>query len=145
MRNQAQDVIDGLQVGADDYVTKPFNIEEFKARVQTGVRLIEAQDERLSLERMRVLLETTGAAAHEINQPLTIILGRTERLRDRLSDDESACREVEAILQSAARIQELVRSMGGIQRYVTKPYARDFNILDFEQANKPTPHDSDEP
>jgi len=38
-----QDIVEGLRAGADDYVTKPFNIEELQARVQTGVRMINLQ------------------------------------------------------------------------------------------------------
>jgi CheY-like chemotaxis protein len=42
-RGQKEDVIKGLQAGADDYVTKPFDHEELRARVQVGVRIVELQ------------------------------------------------------------------------------------------------------
>ena len=42
-RGRKEDVITGLQAGADDYVTKPFDHEELRARVQVGVRIIELQ------------------------------------------------------------------------------------------------------
>jgi phosphoserine phosphatase RsbU/P len=42
-RMQKQDIVEGLQSGADDYVTKPFHNEELKARVQTGCRILDLQ------------------------------------------------------------------------------------------------------
>jgi sigma-B regulation protein RsbU (phosphoserine phosphatase) len=38
-----KDIVAGLTSGADDYVTKPFDHEELRARVQVGVRIIELQ------------------------------------------------------------------------------------------------------
>jgi DNA-binding response OmpR family regulator len=40
-RNSAADIVAGLRVGADDYVTKPVQAEELRARVQLGCRIIE--------------------------------------------------------------------------------------------------------
>jgi CheY-like chemotaxis protein len=38
-----EDVIAGLDGGADDYLIKPFNREELKARVQVGIRVVNLQ------------------------------------------------------------------------------------------------------
>ena len=42
-RGGQQDKIHGLQSGADEYITKPFNREELRARVQVGIRVLELQ------------------------------------------------------------------------------------------------------
>ncbi len=43
-RRGPEDKVHGLQSGADDYITKPFNRDELRARVQVGVRVLELQD-----------------------------------------------------------------------------------------------------
>jgi DNA-binding response OmpR family regulator len=42
-RRGLEDKIQGLQSGADDYITKPFDREELRARVQVGFRVLELQ------------------------------------------------------------------------------------------------------
>lgn len=66
-RGEEQDRIDGLELGADDYVVKPFVLRELLARVRAGVRrraIAGAQPPsvlfrgplRIELERRRVLV-----------------------------------------------------------------------------------------
>lgn len=42
-RQGAKEVVEGMQAGADDYLTKPYHREELQVRVQVGVRMIELQ------------------------------------------------------------------------------------------------------
>lgn len=54
---ESEDIVDGLDSGADDYITKPFGSEELRARINAGVRLVSAQ-QRLS-ERVAQLEEAS--------------------------------------------------------------------------------------
>jgi len=38
-----EDIVDGINAGADDYVTKPFNLEELKVRVDSGLRVLDLE------------------------------------------------------------------------------------------------------
>ena len=42
-REQKEDVVSGLDAGANDYITKPFNRGELQARVRVGERVVELQ------------------------------------------------------------------------------------------------------
>jgi DNA-binding response OmpR family regulator len=42
-RSEKEDIVTGLAAGADDYLTKPFDAAELRARLQVGVRLISLQ------------------------------------------------------------------------------------------------------
>ena len=54
-KGRRQDVVAGLDAGADDYVTKPFDREELRARLKAGVRIVELQ--HALAERVRALEE----------------------------------------------------------------------------------------
>lgn len=54
-RGGRDDTVRGLEAGADDYVTKPFDLEELRARVRVGVRVARLQS--LLAKRVRQLEE----------------------------------------------------------------------------------------
>ncbi len=49
-RTEAQDLVEGVDAGADDYLTKPFNAHELRVRLRAGRRIIDLQ-EQLMLTR----------------------------------------------------------------------------------------------
>ena len=65
-RQERGDLVNGLEAGADDYVIKPFDLDELRARVRVGVRLATLQ-ERLAtkiieLEATRDALERLASS-----------------------------------------------------------------------------------
>ena len=83
-----EDVVKGLEAGANDYITKPFDTHELKARFEVGLRVIELQEKLIQAEKYRVLTQAAGAAAHAINQPLTALLGTADLMLMKLPEDD---------------------------------------------------------
>lgn len=42
-RDSTEDIVSGLEAGADDYVTKPFDLNELRARINVAIRLVKTQ------------------------------------------------------------------------------------------------------
>lgn len=47
-RTEKQDLIEGMESGADDYITKPFDAQELKVRLRAGLRILELQAQLLA-------------------------------------------------------------------------------------------------
>jgi len=41
-RAQAEDVVQGIEAGADDFVAKPFDRDELRARIRAGERIVSS-------------------------------------------------------------------------------------------------------
>jgi len=71
-KDERSDKLQGLELGADDYITKPFDIEELKLRVQGAIRRSERESltdprsglpsSRLIEEQLRKIIRTKGWA-----------------------------------------------------------------------------------
>lgn len=67
-RSQKQDLLRALEAGADDYLTKPFDAEELRARLHVGRRIIELQDELIAARE--------GLRFQATHDPLTGLFNR---------------------------------------------------------------------
>lgn len=130
-KSRKQDIVTGLEAGANDYVVKPFDQDELGARVKVGVRVVELWEKLLETERLRVLVQTAGAAAHEINQPLSVILGLSQLLQRTPNLDENQQKKLEGIREGVKKISNIVQRMSEVEQYSTRAYVEDTDIVDF--------------
>lgn len=106
---------------------------DLRERLRMEEELQDAQRKLEVSERQRVVVQLAGAAAHELNQPLTSIIGAVELLQRRLPPDVP---HLGTILREAERMAEIVRKLGQIARYETKPYLGGTAILDLDAASE---------
>lgn len=58
--NRQEDIIEGLSSGADDYITKPFSLDELKVRVLNSLRKFSIVDSQISTEEIKLLPEANS-------------------------------------------------------------------------------------
>jgi len=116
--------IKGYTVGADDYLTKPFNDDEFSAKVKVFARLIRAEKglktlnqtleaqveirtkQLLSAEKMAMLGSHVAEIVHNLKNPLTIIKASASNLTKMMPGDKNVervhkgCEKLHAIIKS---------------------------------------------
>ena len=108
---------------------------DLRERMLMEERLQAAQEELRSRERQAILAELAGAAAHELNQPLTSIIGYSELLCRQLPAQSSLTNAASIIISQAERMSEIVRRIGKITRYETMHYVGDATILDLGKSS----------
>ncbi|MBI1258788.1 MAG: response regulator [Chloroflexi bacterium] len=94
-RMDENDIVEGLTIGANDYITKPFRLAELRARVRTQVMLKHLQDERRqTIDELRTAHEMKDRffriASHDMKGPLSNLRLVHYLVRKRVDEDPQA-------------------------------------------------------
>ena len=107
---------------------------DLRDRLRMEERLATAQEKLAISEKQAVAVELAGAAAHELNQPLTSVMGYAQMLMRKLGPNEQLLPNVKTILEEAERMATIVRKLGSLTRYETKDYVGGAQILDLDRS-----------
>jgi sigma-B regulation protein RsbU (phosphoserine phosphatase) len=142
-RSDRSDLIAGMEAGADDYLTKPFDNEELLARVRVGVRTRALEKELTEQVRRATVLEMAGSLAHEIGNPLASAMLILQRLQSTSAAGmgPEAAQDLRELASQLRRIEILVRRAQALTRVDSKSYAADLRIIDLDTPS-PDPRDS---
>lgn len=146
-RDDVLDKVGSFEIGADDYVTKPFNYQELKARVKALLRIRElnqalhrtnqelkvAQEKILLQERQLVVGQLAGTAAHQLGQPLSAILLNCHLIAQLESADPKFKSALAAIKSDAKRMAELIESLKAVDVSSKQVYFGETQILDIDK------------
>ncbi|HEY7744753.1 MAG TPA: response regulator [Desulfuromonadales bacterium] len=126
-----EEKVRGFEAGADDYIVKPFYAGELLARV--GLHLASRRERRLALEveRLKLLREMAVALSHEINNPLTAILGRLHLAERALGEGNSAAREqLTEVRTELEKIRQIVDRLASASRNARTGYLLGEEMID---------------
>jgi diguanylate cyclase (GGDEF)-like protein len=136
-RQSKEDIISGLESGADDYLTKPFNPEELRARLRTGERILRLEDSLVKArEEMRfkathdpltclwnrgmildlLQREVTRARRDGEKGGVSVILGDVDHFK-KVNDSYGHGVGDEVLRELACRLTDSVRSYDAVSRY----------------------------
>jgi DNA-binding response OmpR family regulator len=139
-----QSKVKGLESGAYDYVTKPFDSQELLARVRSALRTKKLYDELSAMreklteaEKLAALGEMAIMLHHEINNPLQAIVLSAENMQSDLSEDVRISEDdIEIILKSCNRIQEVLQRITRLKRVRSAPYVGQMGMLDLDRSSE---------
>lgn len=127
-RNRPEDIVQGLEAGADDYIVKPFNPDELKYRLKIGERIIDLEERILGLARIDYLTGLLNRRAFmerleiEINRSqregtgLSIIIADIDYFK--MINDSYGHQAGDRVLQNIARcLQKCCRRYDFVGRY----------------------------
>ncbi|MCI0330626.1 MAG: hypothetical protein L0196_06690 [candidate division Zixibacteria bacterium] len=110
--------------------------------IRRAVRALAlSQSEEIKKERLAAIIETAIAVSHEVNNPLTAVLGNAQLLRLRTKDLPPDVEEKLKIIEEAAgRIQEVTAALMRITEPATLEYTPGIKMLDiFGSGQKELP------
>jgi len=110
-KSELEHKIKGLDLGANDYLAKPFDYKELSARIKSLLALKSAREELVSEERSSALDQMMDELAHELRNPLTSIGGLARRVRDNLPENDRNRKYLEIIIQEVTRLEGMVKDL----------------------------------
>jgi diguanylate cyclase (GGDEF)-like protein len=134
-RDGTEHLVEGMEAGADDYVTKPFQAEELRARVRAGQRLLDLQHQLLEAQaRLREQASRDGltglwnrraileyyelhiARAERDEQPISVVLMDIDRFK-KINDTYGHLAGDTVLKEVARRLVAAIRPYDGFGRY----------------------------
>ena len=143
---QTEDLIAGMEIGADDFVTKPFDRDELRVRLRAGERILrlehtladqnralrEAQAALVQNEKLASLGQLAAGVAHEINNPVAFVTNNLAVLR---RDVQAALRVLDRYRDGRSSLPpDLLEETAELEERIDLPYIQENLPRQFEAS-----------
>jgi len=136
----AEDTREGLEAGAFDYIKKPFNRVELLARVNSALKLSEAQDLLIEAEKQSVFAATVVTANHKIKQPLTLMNLSVAAIKRELDKDniskEALTKRLNYIEIGIKEINDVLNNLNAIKNPMLSDYTKSIKMVDVKDTSE---------
>jgi two-component system cell cycle response regulator len=135
IRADLEDIVEGMDSGADDYITKPFQFDELRARLRAGRRVLALQEELISARealregatrdgltglwnRMTIfeILRNELVRSNRTHEPLIVLMADLDGFKE-VNDDLGHLVGDTVLRQAAGRMRAAVRRYDSVGRY----------------------------
>ena len=121
--------IQGLRVGAVDYITKPIDLDETLARIKTHLKFRDLHEQNLELEmrladsrRVAAVGAITEGIAHNLNNFLGVVAGYLDLLRNGYDSPDIVQRSTRLMDEAVQRMVDIVKNLSIIITKDKIPY-----------------------
>ena len=120
-RSSKEGKLEGLGVGAVDYITKPIDLDETLARVQTQLRfaainreIIDLQRRLTEARRAATIGAVTQGIAHNLNNLLGVVIGYLDLIKAYHDKPELVKKNVQNVEEAVQRIVSIIRQLSSL-------------------------------
>ncbi len=110
-KSDVESKVKGLDIGADDYLPKPFDYKELSARIRSLLTIKAARERLVEEERSEALEHMMEEVAHEIRNPLTSIGGFARKVYGKLPEGDPNKKYMEMIIQDVTILEGMIKQL----------------------------------
>lgn len=120
-----------MRAGAVDVILRDTRLERVETALDLAISVLQARHAEAEQEKLRLIRQLAISINHEINNPLTGLLGTTELiLLENKTLPEKTARDMRTIIEQARRIQEVTARLKNLNQLRSVPYGSHDTMLD---------------